>query len=147
MIGKAHRAEQRADGAAGRQVAVQRGLGTADLAFARQEGQQAAFGAFLERLKDQGGGLDLQPGAGGQGAGQPAGFDREGAAFGGDQGRVAHQGGHRGGVKRGGHDQNDQVFTQGSAQFQGEREAKIGVQRAFVKLVEDQHVDAVEAGV
>ncbi len=78
--GKIHRAEQRADQAAGRQAAAKLRLDPADLPLARQEDEDAAF-RFPGRLRDKAreGRLVTRPMS--QRARQPARLDREGAAL------------------------------------------------------------------
>ncbi len=41
-------------------------------------------------------------------------------------------------MERGGHGENDQIIAQRIGDFQAQREAKIGIERAFVKFIE-QH--------
>ena len=105
--GKVHGPEKRAHDAAIWQAAIQQPLDAADLAFAGQEDQYAAFG-FFDRLNDQiGSGLG-DAGFGAKGTVQPAGFHRIAAAFGGDHRRV-HQGRHRLCVQGRGHSHQHQV--------------------------------------
>ncbi|KZY52552.1 hypothetical protein A3734_18540 [Sulfitobacter sp. HI0054] len=46
------------------------------------------------------------------------------------------------GVERGGHGHQHQVVAQRARNFERQREAEIGVERAFVKFVEDHRADA-----
>jgi hypothetical protein len=77
---------------------------------------------------------------------EPACLHRKGAPLGGDHRRVVEHRGHGRGVERGGHHQDAQVGAQGAARLPGQRKAQIGVERAFVELVEDHRADAGQVG-
>ncbi len=75
------------------------------------------------------------------------GFDWVGAALGGDDRCIAHQGGDRFGVERGGHGEEDKIGAEGAADFEREGKAEIGIEAALVEFVEDHRADAGEFGV
>ncbi len=74
-------------------------------------------------------------------------LDRKCPALARDDRRVAQRLGDPRAVDGRGHHQDAQVFAQPLLGVAGEREAEIGIERAFVKLVEQHGGDAVEAGV
>ena len=127
---------------AGGQSALQQRLCPADFTFAREEGEDAALGLGMG-LHDQVGHGGVEAGLFRQGRVAPDGLHRVGAAFGGHH-RRAHELGHRGGVERGGHHQQDQVVAQRARDLEAEREAQIGVEGAFVELVEKHRADAAK---
>ena len=147
MGGELHGTKERADLTAGGQTALQGGLDPADLALAGQKDQDATLGAVVHRLRDEPSHRRLIAQGGVGAAGQPAGLDRIGAAFGGDERRIAHQRGDGCGIERGRHHQKLQILAQGGADFQGEGQTEIGVQAALVKLVEDHAAHTGQGGV
>ena len=80
-------------------------------------------------------------------AAEIAGLDREGAAFGGDDGRVAEKACHAGAVDGRRHHQEPQILAQALLHVAGKRQAEIGVERALVELVEQDRGDAIEHGI
>jgi hypothetical protein len=112
------------------------GLDPPDFALARQEDQHPAL-RFPPALPHQPRHCRLQRAGGIGRAGQPARLDRKGAALGGDDRRIPHQGRHRGGVQRGRHHQKPQVGPQRPAHLQAQRQPQIGIQAALVEFVKD----------
>ncbi len=117
------------------------GFDAADLALAGQEYQHAA-GGFGDSLRDQIGCGGFQRKLFSQRTVEPAGFDRESAAIGGDDRGIAKHRGDRCGVERGGHDKQDQVVAKRATGLPCQGKAEIGIERAFVELVEDHRADA-----
>ncbi len=70
-----------------------------------------------------------------------------GAALGGQDRRIAHQRGDRGGVEGGGHHQQHQFGPQRRAELQRQGQPQVGLQAALVEFVEDQAADARQIGV
>ncbi len=131
------------DRAIGGQAVLQGGFDAADLALAGQEDQHAALGLSASACRAP----DRPPRASSRAPGPAGGrsqrrLDREGPALGGDHRRIAHQGGDRRGVERGRHHQQDQIVAQRRAHLQAQRQPQIGIERAFVELVEDHRADA-----
>ena len=60
---------------------------------------------------------------------------------------VGQQRRHRDAVERSRHHQHAQFITQMTLRFQHQRQAKVGVQRPLVKLVEDYEPDVLERGI
>ena len=125
------------------EAAIEQRLGAADFAGAGQERQQrASVGAH--RPHNGVGDLRLdRPRI----AAEIAGLDREGAAFGGDHGRVAEKACHAGAVDGRRHHQEPQILAQALLHVAGQRQAEIGVERALVELVEQDGGDAIEHGI
>ena len=63
------------------------------------------------------------------------------------QHRPAQHGRHRACVQRRRHHHDQQIRAQGPADFPGQRQTQIGVQRAFVEFVKDHRADARQFGV
>ncbi len=125
----------------------QAGGHAADLALARQEGQNGAAGIVAGLglgLGDQAGGFDVKARGAGQGARQVAGFHRIGAAQAFDDGGGVQQRRDRPGIQRGRHHQKLQIGAQRIAAFPNQRQPQIGIQAAFMKFVEDDQPDAVQ---
>ena len=78
---------------------------------------------------------------------QIAGLDRKGAAGAFDHRRIVQQAGDMRGIERRRHDDQPEILAQPGLHVAGERQAEIGVERAFVELVEQQGRDAVEPGI
>ena len=72
-------------------------------------------------------------------------LDRKGAACALDQRRAAHQRGDARAVERRRHDEQPQVLAQALLRVERQREAEIGVERAFVEFVEQHRGDARRA--
>ncbi len=143
LLGEGERAKQRADLAMAGQTGLQRAGGTADFALAGQEHQKAPAGlaGLTFRADDQIHQRVQFACLGGQGAVEPAGFDRVAAAIGGHNGRI-HQGRHRACIQRGGHRQQQEVVAQGTCNLKAEGEPQIAIEGAFVKFVEDHRANA-----
>ena len=139
-----HRGVERRDLGAGRQRAGGEPLGdAADLGLPRQEGEDRA--GFLRQRPPDGasdGVLDALVGI----TAEIAGLDREGAASRFDHRSVVEKPGDAGAVERRRHDHDAQVRPQ-CAGVEGEREAEVCAQRAFVEFVEQHRGDAVQAGI
>ena len=117
-----------------------------DLGRAGQKSQNAAFGV-VKRALDQRRGLVFEPGARRQRPVAPAGLDRKRPARGGNHGRVVQKRCHRCSFQRCRHHQKHKIGSQRAARFPRQRQPQIRVQRAFVKLVEDDRADARQPGV
>ncbi len=76
-----------------------------------------------------------------------AGFDRECPAFRRDDGGAVQQPGDRRAVQGGGHDQQAQVVAQDRLGLEAQRQAQIGVQAAFMELVEQDGADPFQGGI
>ena len=113
----------------------------ADLALPRQEDEDRA-GLLRERRERHA--RDLVLDAGAWGPPDVAGRDGPGAAFAFDQRRGAEEGANPRAVERRRHDQNPQVFAQAGLRVERERKAEIGLERALVKLVEQDRADALQ---
>ena len=140
LIGEGHGAEERAQDATGGQITGEQRLHPPDFGFAGQEHQNAAV-TIAGRVADEMGDGGRVAQAGIRAARQPAGFHRIGAAPRGDDGRAVEHRGNRFGVERCRHHQDLQVGAQRLACLPGQGKAKIGVERAFVKFVEDHRAD------
>ena len=147
LCGKLHGTKEGADVEMRGQAMGKGGLDPADFTFAGQKDQKPALWRFRGGLNNQRGKGGLIAHRGIDGARQPAGFHRKGAAFRGDHGRIAHQGRDGGGIERGRHDEDVQFVPQGGADFQGQGKAKIGVEAAFVEFIKDQAADARKFGI
>ena len=121
---------------------AQLGLGAADLGRARQERQHRS-GLGADRLHDGVDHLPLDRRA--RIASEITGLDRKGAAAAFDHRRVAEQPGDGGAVEGRRHHQEAQVLAQPGLHVAGERQTEIGIERAFVELVEQQCRHALEA--
>ena len=146
LRGEIHRPEERPDLAFGGEAAFQQVFDAADLALAGQEDENAALG-LLDRLRHQPRDRRLEAERGVGRAGEPARLDREGAAFGGDHGGGVEHRGDRLGVECRRHHEDREVGAERLAHLPAKREAEIGVEGAFVELVEDHRADAGEFGV
>ena len=62
-------------------------------------------------------------------------------------GRVAEQARNPGAVESCGHDEQLQVRPQSLLRIASEREAEVGIERAFVEFVEQYRGDALERGI
>ncbi len=141
--GEIHRAEERADVVIRRQAVLQQGFGAADLALAGKEDEDAAAGLRGgTRDRDRPGPV-RSAASRGRGRSSQRVSTGKAAALGGED-RRHHEFGHRGGVERGGHGEQDQVVAQRTGDLEAEREAEIGVERAFVEFVEDHRADAAQ---
>ena len=80
-------------------------------------------------------------------AAEIAGLDRKGAAFAGDDRRVAEQLGNARAVQRRRHHQNAQILAQTRLRVARQRQADIGIERTFVKFVEQHGGDAGQFGI
>jgi hypothetical protein len=145
LVRDIHRAKKRAEGGARRQPSGQCGLHAPDLALARQEDEDAALG-LLHRIEDIARDGGLARAVLRQGTVAPARRDREGAACRGHDRRV-HQARHGRRVERGGHGEKDHVLAERRPDLEREREPEVGVERAFVELVEDHGAHARKPGV
>ena len=74
------------------------------------------------------------------------GFDREGAAEAFDDRGIVEQAGDAGAVDGGGHDEDAQIGAQGGG-VEGQGEAEIAVEAAFVEFVEQHGGDAGQFGI
>ena len=74
-------------------------------------------------------------------------LDRKRAAFASDNRRVAEQARNPGAVEGCRHDEQLQVRPQPLLGIAGEREAEVGIERAFVEFVKQDRGDALERGV
>ncbi len=119
-------------------------LGAADLGGARQE-RQHRTGVGAQRRGDRVRHLPFDRGVGL--APEIARLDRERAPFAFDHGRVAEQPCHPRAVKRRRHHQNAQVLPQALLRVARQRQPEIGIQRAFVELVEQHRGHAGEFGI
>ena len=119
-------------------------LGAADFRSARQERQHRA-GIGAQRHRDRIRHLPLQRRIGL--AAEIAGLDRKGAALAGDDRRVAEQFCHPRAVERRRHHENAQVLAQADLRVARQREAQIGIERAFVEFVEQHGGDAGQFGI
>jgi hypothetical protein len=72
--------------------------------------------------------------------------EREKAAFGSEDRAVAEEAGDGRGVERGGHD-DDAKLRASALETLEQRQGKIAIEMAFVELIEDDGVDALERGV
>ena len=133
-----------------RQAGREAGGGAGDLGLSREEHQHPALRLRQGGEREVGRGVleaGALPASGGGGPVEPAGLDRMGAALGGQDRRVVHQGGDGGGVEGGRHHHEAQVRTQRGAHLQREREPEVGLQPALVELVEDDAADAGQVGI
>jgi hypothetical protein len=124
--------------------------GAADLAGAREEGEDVAGGGPFKVAAGDGGdgGGDLPfEGLADRGRGAVVEGDGEGAPGGGDDGGVVEEAGDSGGVEGGGHDDEEEVGPDGGADLAEEGEGEVGVEAALVELVEQDGACAFEEGV
>ena len=130
-------------------ASIQRGLGAADLRHARQEREDIA-GVLGERGADRAGeGLRQVARLGDVARGVDDG-DREHAPGALDHVRIrrrTEQGCEAPGVDSGGHRQQAEIRSQDALQVAAQRQRQVGVERAFVHLVQQHGGDAVEAGI
>ena len=119
-------------------------LGAADFRGPRQERQHRA-GIGAQRHRDRIRHLPLQRRIGL--AAEIAGFDRKGAAFAGNDRRVAEQFCHPRAVQRRRHHENAQILAQADLRVARQRQAHIGIERALVEFVEQHRGDAGQFGI
>ena len=119
-------------------------LRPADFGGARQERQHRA-GIGAQRGRDRIRHLPLQRRIGL--AAEIARLDRKGAAFAGNHRRIAQQLADARAIERRRHHQNAQILAQTRLRIARQREAQIGVERTFVKLVEQHGGDAGQFGI
>ena len=133
------RTEERGQGAVAWQSRAQKRFHPPDLALTGKE-DQCRTGGLRKRPERQIRHCILQPLLAHRLV-EPARHHLKTAALGGDDGG-RHQCSHRGGIECGGHGDEKQIVPQGTRDFEAKREAKIGVERAFVKFVKDHRADA-----
>ena len=114
-------------------------LGAADFGRARQKRQHRA-GIGAQRGRDRVRHLPLQRRIGL--AAEIAGLDRKGAALAGDHRRVAEQFCDPRAVEGRRHHEDTQILAQAGLRVARQRQAQIGIERAFVELVEQHRRDA-----
>ena len=143
MGGEGQGAKERADIAVRGQAALQKRFGTPDLALAGQEDENTAFGlgyGLFDKSRSCLGQADVAR----ERLVQVDGLDRIGAPLGDNHRRIAHEGSDRFGDKRGRHGEEDQIGPQRATDFEREGKAKVGIEAALVKLVEDHGANAGE---
>ena len=99
----------------------------------------------MQRVQDEIRSTFFEAAGFGQGFVQPMRRDRKAAAFGRHDRRI-HQRRHGVSVQRRRHGNQHQIVAQGAGNFQTQRQAEIGVQGAFVKLVEYHRADPGQVG-
>ena len=114
-------------------------LGAADFGGARQERQHRA-GIGAQRHRDRIRHLPLQRRIGL--AAEIAGLDRKGAAFAGNDRRIAEQSCDPRAVERRRHHEDAQILAQAGLRVARQRQAEIGIERALVEFVEQHGGDA-----
>ena len=116
----------------------------ADFPGARQKDQKVA-GGLTQHLQD-GGGDPPRKGSFSVGR-KVALFDRKGLTLRRDYRRSAQEGSHGAAVEGCRHDQDLQVFPQGAAEVEAEGQRQVRLEAALVKLVENNHGNAFQAGI
>ena len=120
-------------------------LDAADLSLARQEDQQIALRLLGQGTDDQGGHGVLEALA--KRLVEPPNGDRVETSVAGDDRCVSHQAGHRFAVERRRHDEQAQVLAERRLGLKAQGQAEIGIETAFVELVEQHGTDALQSGI
>ncbi|HVX87644.1 MAG TPA: hypothetical protein VG940_01865 [Gemmatimonadales bacterium] len=125
-----------------RELRVESSEGGPDLADTGQEGEDVALGGVGERLTDRAGHDALHPLVGA--AGDPPRLHGKGAPFARHDRRVAEQLCDGGPIERGRHHEDAELGAEELLGLQGEREAQVAREGAFVELVEDDQAVVLE---